>query len=332
MIPKSLRDWTSAPRVIWNDGRIVSAKDDSVSVARIQTALERIGIDPGPIDGVVGWRTRLAHAIAYVRYSDVRVGWWEHDGGVTQALRNPDWLADALHKHGCDFVVLEVAKWDDDKHFEAVATPGEIAGLMKHLRGRGIEPHVMLWPRARTAFVRSMETWLGELMRLERPESVQWDCEGEYFRSRTDGGEDALIALSRRLPVTVGATTYPYGIKGLNRLLTTSCEYLAGQYYEQQDPRRGWNYAPGTLNPGDFGEPLGMELWAGRAAYRQTSPGPHPDWDSAESFIRAIELGTERICYWSGWWCRKESSEAGRMLRRIPARAGGGSNPPPLAA
>lgn len=41
----SLRDWTSAPAVVWHGGRIVSADDDAVTVARIQTALERIGID-----------------------------------------------------------------------------------------------------------------------------------------------------------------------------------------------------------------------------------------------------------------------------------------------
>ena len=304
---------TQIPRTIWHSGRIVAPGDDSATVRRLQEALADIGIDPGPIDGIVGWRTRLAHAIAYVRYSDVRVGWWEHDGGVKQALRNPDWLADALHLHGCDYVVLEAAKWDDDKHFEAVATPGEIATLMRHLRGRGIEPHIMLWPRARTAFVSSMETWLGELMSLERPESVQWDCEGEYFRTRTDGGEADLMRLSRMLGPTIGATTYPYGVRKLRDVLSV-CDYLAGQYYEQVDPKRGWNHPPGSLMPGDFGEPDHLDLWCGRAAYRQPTPA-----DAAESFAIAVEAGYPRVCYWSGWWCRREDSDVGQMLRRMPA-------------
>ena len=303
--------YTTIPRTIWHGGRIASPGDDSAEVAELQSALVKLGIDPGPIDGLVGWRTRLAHALAWVRYGQQRVGWWEHDSGVRYALRHPDWLADQLDAHGCDYVVLEVAKWDDAKAFQAVATPGEIGQLMRHLRKRGIEPHVMLWPIARTQFVGDMGRWLRELCDYERPESIQWDCEGTYFATRTDGGEAELMRLSRMLGPTIGATTYPFGVRKLRDVLSV-CDYLAGQYYEQVDDKRGWNHPPGSLMPGDFGEPDHLDLWCGRAAYRQPTPA-----DAAESFVIAVEAGYPRICYWSGWWCRREDSDVGKMLRRL---------------
>ena len=296
---------------LWRSGFLREGQTGE-HITLLQRAVRTAGYDPGPIDGIYGWRTRLAHALAWVRYGQQRVGWWEHDGGVRYALRHPDWLADQLDAHGCDYVVLEAAKWDTNKRFEAIAAPGEIGQLMRHLRRRGIEPHVMLWPIARTQFIRDMGRWLRELCDYERPESVQWDCEGTYFATRTDGGEAELMRLSRMLGPTIGATTYPYGVRRLLDVLSV-CDYLAGQYYEQVDPKRGWNHPPGSLMPGDFGEPDHLDLWCGRAAYRQPTPA-----DAAESFTIAVEAGYPRICYWSGWWCRREDSDVGQMLRRLP--------------
>lgn len=308
----TLLSLTQIPRTIIHHGRIVAPGDDPATVRELQTALARIGIDPGPIDGIVGWRTRLAHALAWVRYGEQRVGWWEDRRAVSRWMRQPERLIDSLDAHGADYVVLDVGRWDDDtRAWQAVAIPGEIGELMRHLRRHGIEPHVMAWPLADPGYITSMGRWMRELMDYARPESIMWDCEGTWRASHTDAGERALIALSRSLPTEIGVTTYPSAVRSMRRILSSCCSYLAAQYYEQVDPARGWDYPPGSLMPGMWGEPEGLDLWVGRAAYRQPSGAA-----AAESLTIAVETGHPRICYWSGGWVRR-GGIVGDMLRRI---------------
>ena len=209
---------------------------------------------------------------------------------------------------------------------------------------RDIEIVLTVWPEPNRKYLQEFESKIGRLLSASGAAGLEFDCEGNWLKSKVSGfssldeAGDELVAVFSRVSnkheVRTELTTYPYHAENSRAAdVAPHCNRILPQAYSVRGRSEGevpWDdrLGPGNMQRltldralqvpgvGDYGGPL---VSCALAAYDQEWPGHTGEEAMSVAYDAAMKYNPMEIRFWSSKWVFgvKANGYASRFIKGI---------------
>lgn len=322
---------------LWRSGSLREGQTGE-HITLLQRAVRTAGFDPGPIDGIYGWRTAAALARLVWRAEGGRLHAW--DTWRSLVNRGHRTLVQTASDVGLEVVRFMVNSSGDTRKgdWRPGCTIDDIRRLKAGYDRIGTEMVLCVWLNPRRPFLELACDWIDQVREsVEGIAGVEWDLEGPWRRVSPGPDwsyEEAAVYLrTRMLDLPMDVTSYVYRPDSVDPVWDVA-DAGVPQAYSVWDEEAGRT----RLVPGELQQLATQRWWTapehrrdrlimGLACYDQEFPGMQPLEPYARAFEATVRLGVDDIAYWDLEWVRLDP--VARQWVTIvgdagPVRPGGG--------